>query len=397
MSKIVGIDLGTTFSAIAHINENGVPELIPNEEGDRLTSSVIFYDEGEFVVGEYAKQNALAEPENTVEFIKREMGKPVTEFSREFGGKEYSPEELSAEILKTLKKDAESKLDEQITDAVITVPAYFNDPERQATIRAGEIAGLNVRRIINEPTAAALSYGIHIGGDTSKVLVFDLGGGTFDVTIMEVKGQEMTVLATDGDHRLGGKDWDDEIIKYVADTFQIEHGEDPLDDSHAYQDIQLGAIRAKEHLSTTQRARVVGNYNGNSSIVEVTREKFEELTTHLVERCKSTVNIVLDEIGLTKDQIDTVLLVGGSTRLPMIQNMLTEHFGKPPDTSVNPDEAVVFGAAVMGELIQSEERKKRSFISGGPPKFPSKTSVSCGLAMSVLTASEWSHWMTLGS
>ena len=372
MTKIVGIDLGTTFSAVAHINENGVPELIPNEDGDQLTPSVILYEEGEFVVGEYAKHHARAVPDQIVEFVKRYMGKPIAEFSREFGGKEYSAEELSAEILKTLKKDAETKLSEQMTDAVITVPAYFNDPERQATIRAGEIAGLNVRRIVNEPTAAALCYGIHRGSDTSKVLVFDLGGGTFDVTIMEVKGQEMTVLATDGDHKLGGKDWDDKIIEYVADTFQIEHGDDPLEDSYAYQDLQLNAIRVKEHLSTTQRARIVCNYNGNGSIVEVTRGKFEEITTHLVERCKSTVNIVLDEIGLTKDQIDTVLLVGGSTRLPMIQNMLTEHFGKPPDTSVNPDEAVVFGAAVMGELIQSEETKKRSFI-GGASKVPKQS------------------------
>lgn len=366
MSKIVGIDLGTTFSAIAHINENGVPELIPNEEGDRLTPSVIFYDEGEFVVGEYAKQNALAEPENTVEFIKREMGRPITEFSREFGGKEYSPEELSAEILKTLKKDAESKLDEQITDAVITVPAYFNDPERQATIRAGEIAGLKVRRIINEPTAAALSYGMHHSGDTATVLVFDLGGGTFDVTVMEVTGNEMKILATNGDHRLGGKDWDDKIIVHTAKLFESEHSENPLTDLATYLEIQARAIDAKIQLSTLNRATIITNYAGKSHSLQLTRREYEEMTVDLVERCRSLVEVVLHEVELTADQVDTVLLVGGSTRLPMIQNMLTEHFGNPPDTSVNPDEAVVFGATVMGELIQSEERKKRSFIGGAP-------------------------------
>ncbi len=366
MSKIVGIDLGTTFSAVAHINENGVPELIPNEDGKRLTPSVIFYNNSEFIVGEYAKQNALAEPENTVEFIKREMGKPLSEFSREFGGKEYSSEELSAEILKTLKKDAEAKLKEQVTDAVITVPAYFNDPERKATIRAGEIAGLNVQRIINEPTAAALSYGMHHSGDTATVLVFDLGGGTFDVTIMEVEGQEMKILGTNGDHRLGGKDWDDKIIIHAAERFKSEHGENPLTDLSTYLEIQTRAVEAKIQLSTLNRATIITNYAGKSHRLQLTRQEYEAMTTDLVERCRSLVEVVLHEVKLTADQIDTVLLVGGSTRLPMIQNMLTEYFGKPPDTSVNPDETVVFGAAVMGELIQAEETKKRPFLGAGP-------------------------------
>ena len=368
MSQIVGIDLGTTFSAVARVNDNGVPELIPNEDGARLTPSVIFYDDGEFIVGEYAKQNAVAEPENIVEFIKREIGKPITEFFREFGGKQYSPEELSAEILKTLKKDAETKLRAQVTDAVITVPAYFNDPERQATIRAGEIAGLNVQRIINEPTAAALSYSMHLNGNTSTVLVFDLGGGTFDVTIMEVKGQEMKILATNGDHRLGGKDWDDKIIIHTAERFEIEHGGNPLIDLSAYQDLQARAVAAKIQLSTLSKAMIITNYAGKSHRLQLNRQDFEAMTTDLVERCRSLVDVVLHEVGFTTDQIDTVLLVGGSTRLPMIQNMLTEHFGKPPDTSVNPDEAVAIGAAVMGELIQSGEPKKRAFLSAGPTR-----------------------------
>lgn len=366
MSQIVGIDLGTTFSAISHINDNGIPELISNEDGDRLTPSVIFYDDGEFIVGEYARQNAVAEPENIVEFIKREIGKPITEFFREFGGKQYSPEELSAEILKTLKKDAEMESGTQVTDAIITVPAYFNDPERQATIRAGEIAGLNVQRIINEPTAAALAYGKHLSGDRSTVLVFDLGGGTFDVTIMEVRGQEMKILATNGDHRLGGKDWDDKIIIHTAEQFEIEHGNNPLTDLSTYQDIQARAVEAKIQLSTLNRAAIITNHAGKSHRLQLTRQEFETMTTDLVERCRSLVDVVLHEVGLTADRIDTVLLVGGSTRLPMIQNMLAEHFGKQPDSSVNPDEAVAIGAAVMGELIQSEETKQRGFLGAAP-------------------------------
>ena len=380
MSKIVGIDLGTTFSAVAHVNDNEMPELIPNEDGDRLTPSVIFYDEGEFIVGEYAKQNALAEPENTVEFIKREMGKPSTEFSREFGGEQYAPEALSAEILKTLKKDAETELDEQVTEAVITVPAYFNDPERQATIRAGELAGLNVQRIINEPTAAALAYGKHLSGDTSKVLVFDLGGGTFDVTVLEVDGQEMTILATNGDHRLGGKDWDDKIIVHVSERFEREQGEDPLMDPAAYLDIQTRAVDAKIQLSTLSRATIITNYAGKSDRLQLTQQEFEDMTVNLVERCRSLVDVVLDEITLTTDQIDKVLLVGGSTRMPMIQNMLTEHFGKPPDTSVNPDEAVAVGAAIMGALIESEATESRRLVGAAPKQIGAAPEQTFGIA-----------------
>ena len=362
MKKIVGIDLGTTFSAIAHINENGVPESISNEEGKRLTPSVIYYDDGDFIVGEFAKMNALAVPEKTVEFIKREMGRPITEFSREFDGKEYSAEDLSAEILKKLKKDAETKLGEKITDAVITVPAYYNDPERQATIRSGEIASFNVQRIINEPTAAALSYGMHHIGNKLTVLVFDLGGGTFDVTIMEVDGQELNILATNGNHRLGGKDWDDRIIMHAADTFELEHGVNPLDDSSAYQELQRKSIDGKMHLSTFNRTRITLNYAGKSDQLNLTQQEFEEMTSDLVEKCKDLINMVLDEVDLTKDKIDNVLVVGGSTRMPMIRNMIEEHFGKPPDTYLDPDEAVVLGAAVMGELIESEKTKKCGFL-----------------------------------
>lgn len=352
MSKIIGIDLGTTFSAVAHINDNGVPELIPNEDGERLTPSVILYDDGEFDVGMDAKRSAVAFPEDIVEFVKLEMGKPMTEYSREFGRKQYAPEDLSAEILKTLKGDAEKALGGEITDAVITVPAYFNDPQRKATIRAGEIAGLNVRRIINEPTAAALSYGTHLSGSQSTILVFDLGGGTFDVTIMEVKGEEMNVLATGGDHRLGGKDWDEKIISHVAEHFEMEHGANPTTDPSASCDLRQRAVDAKIELSARSETSLNINYAGKALRFQLTREEFESMTTDLVERCRSLVDVVLYEKGLTTDQIDTVLLVGGSTRMPMIKDMIEEHFGKPPQVSGSPDETVALGAALMGELIE---------------------------------------------
>ncbi len=355
MPKLVGIDLGTTFSAIAYVNEYGIPEIIRNESGNHLTPSVVFFDEGDFIVGEFAKQNAIAEPERVVEFVKREMGKPISEFFRVFGERKYSAEDISAEILKSLKCDAEEELGEPITDAVITVPAYFNNPERQATIRAGEIAGLRVHRIINEPTAAAIAYGINKSAQASTVLVFDLGGGTFDVAVMQVEGRDMRILATNGDHRLGGKDWDDAIISYIVERFEVEYGENPLHSVSAYQALQLKAVDAKIQLSTLTKATIIANYSGKSLRVQLTRQQFEQMTAHLVERCKSLVDVVLQEAKLTHKQIDTVLLVGGSTRMPMIGEMLTQYFGKPPDTSVNPDECVVIGAALLGALIQSEQ------------------------------------------
>ena len=385
MSKIIGIDLGTTFSAVAHINDNGVPELIPNKDGDRLTPSVILYDDGEFNVGMDAKRSAVAFPEDIVAFIKLEMGKSITEFSREFGGKEYSPEDLSAEILKTLKDDAENALGGEITDAVITVPAYFNDPQRKTTIRAGEIAGLNVRRIINEPTAAALSYGTHLSGSQSRILVFDLGGGTFDVTIMEVKGEEMNVLVTGGDHRLGGKDWDEKIINHVAEHFEMEHGANPTTDPSASCDLRQRAVDAKIALSALSSTTLNINYAGRALRFQLTREEFEAMTTDLVERCRSLVDVVLHEKKMTTAQIDTVLLVGGSTRMPMIKDMIEEHFGKPPQVSGSPDETVALGAALMGELIEPEPRR---FLPGqvrdrtvGIQRFSDVCSHSLGMAV----------------
>ncbi len=355
MAKVVGIDLGTTFSAIAHVNEHAQPEIIPNEESDRLTPSVILFEEV-ITVGKVAKQNAALMPEQIVEFVKREMGKSKEEFSREFNGKKYSAEELSALILQRLKQDAEAYLKTEITDAVITVPAYFRDAEREATRSAGKIAGLNVLQVLNEPTAAALAYGLDQLGSDQTVFVFDLGGGTFDVTITKVSDSRIEMIATNGDHRLGGKDWDDAIIVHVAEMFESEHGENPLQALETYQDIQLRAIAAKEALSRLQRARIVCNYNGKSSRVELTREKFEELTHDLVERCRGLCDVVLAEGNMTWSDIDTVLLVGGSTRMPMVQKMIAEISGKEINPQeVNPDDAVALGAAIQGTLRQIEE------------------------------------------
>ena len=353
MGKVVGIDLGTTFSAIAHVNEHAQEEIVPNAESDRITPSVIMFEDDLVTVGKVAKQNASAVPEQIVEFVKREIGKSKEEYFREFDGKAYSAEELSGLILQKLRQDAEAHLDTEITDAVITVPAYFGDAEREATRNAGQIAGLNVLQVMNEPTAAALAYGIDLHGSGQTVFVFDLGGGTFDVTVMKVSGSEMQMVATNGDHRLGGKDWDDKIITYVAQIFESEHGENPLTDLHTYQDIQLNAISAKESLSRRQKARIVCNYNGKSSRVELTREKFDELTADLVERCSSMCDVVLGEAEMTWADIDVVLLVGGSTRMPMVQEMITKISGKEIDPrEVNPDDVVALGAAIQGTLRQ---------------------------------------------
>ena len=356
MGKVVGIDLGTTFSAVAHVNEHAQPQIVPNAESDRITPSVIMFEDDLVTVGKVAKQNARAVPEQIVEFVKREMGKSREKFSREFDDKQYAAEEFSALILQKLKQDAAAYLGAEITDAVITVPAYFGDAEREATRNAGKIAGLNVLQVLNEPTAAALAYGLDQLGRDQNVFVYDLGGGTFDVTVMKVSGSRIEMVATNGDHRLGGKDWDDAIITHVADLFEKEHGENPLEDLHAYQDIQLNAIRAKESLSRRQKARIVCNHNGKSSRVELTREKFEELTKGLMGRCQSLCETVLGEADMTWGRIDTVLLVGGSTRMPMVQEMIAKISGKEINPQeVNPDDAVALGAAIQGTLRQIEE------------------------------------------
>src|ERR1700731_3772699 len=255
--KAIGIDLGTTFSAAAHIDAYGKPQILANAESERITPSVILFDATNVLVGTIAKNNSVAEPERMVDFVKREIGKPKEQFQREFGGKVYSAEELSALILKKLKADAEKFLGEPVTDAVITVPAYFNDAERTATITAGQLAGLNVLQIINEPTAGALAYGLDKLDQDQTVFVFDLGGGTFDVTIMRIHEHKIEMLATNGDHRLGGKDWDDVIVNLIAEEFDRLHGENPLLDLHSYQDLQTTGLAASRRLSSRKGPPIV--------------------------------------------------------------------------------------------------------------------------------------------
>ena len=355
--KAIGIDLGTTFSAVAHIDPYGKPQIIPNCESERITPSVILFDGNNAVVGTLAKSSSVSEPEKIVDFVKREMGKPKAEFSREFEGKVYAAEELSALILKKLKKDAEKFLRAPVTDAVITVPAYFSDAERTATITAGRLAGLNVLQIINEPTAAAVAYGLDKLDQDQTVFVFDLGGGTFDVTIMRIEGHHITMLATNGDHRLGGKDWDDVLVNFVAEEFDRENGENPLLDLQSYQDLQSRALSAKIQLSSRPRTSIVHNYNGRSLKVELTREDFEKKTRHLVEKCKAICEIVMQEAKMEWSAIDKVLLVGGMTRMPMVRKMIAQLTPAPMDDTVNPDEAVAIGAAIQAILVMLGEEE----------------------------------------
>ncbi len=355
--KAVGIDLGTTFCAVAHIDAYGKPQIIPNSESERITPSVILFDGANVVVGTVAKQNAVAEPDKIVDFIKREMGKSKTQFSRAFSGKVYSAEELSAIILRKLKGDAEKYLGEEVTDAVITVPAYFNDAERTATLHAGQLAGLNVLQIINEPTSAALAYGLDKLDQDQTVFVFDLGGGTFDVTIMRIQGHHIRMVASNGDHRLGGKDWDDVIVNWIADEFDKEHGDNPLLDLQSYQDLYNRALTAKIQLSTRQRTTLVHSYNGKSVKIEITRDDFEQRTRHLIEKSKAICEIVMQEANLNWSQIDRVLLTGGMTRVPSVRTMITETSNRPVAEDVSPDEAVALGAAIQGmlSLLQKED------------------------------------------
>ena len=348
--KAVGIDLGTTFCAIAHIDAYGKPQIVPNAETERITPSVILFDGTNAVVGTIAKQNAVAEPDKIVDFVKREMGKSKQQFSRTFAGKVYSAEELSAIILRKLKTDAEKYLGEEVTDAVITVPAYFNDAERTATLHAGQLAGFNVLQIINEPTAAALAYGLDKLDQNQTVFVFDLGGGTFDVTIMKIEGHHIRMVASNGDHRLGGKDWDDVIVNWVADEFDKEHGENPLLDLQSYQDLYNRALTAKIQLSTRARTTLVHSYNGKSVKLDLTREEFEDRTRHLVEKCKAICEIVLQEAGMNWTEIDRILLTGGMSRVPSVRQMIGDLSQRPVADDVSPDEAVALGAAVQAVL-----------------------------------------------
>ncbi|MFM2244172.1 MAG: hypothetical protein RL071_246 [Pseudomonadota bacterium] len=349
-SVVLGIDLGTTFSAMAVVDRYGRPIMVMNSEGQPTTPSVIhFYDRDACVVGDEATKMVVVDPTNVVRFIKRNMGEP--DFTLEFFGRSYTPQELSAIILKKLKEDAEEALGHPVTDAVITVPAYFNSARRAATAEAGAIAGLNVLSIINEPTAAAIAYGLDRIGGTRRILVFDLGGGTFDVTLMEMRGVSFRTLASDGNAELGGKDWDDRLLNFVAEQFVERFGLDPRDDPQPFQELYERCLHAKISLSTKPKAVIPVNYKGHRMVANVSREEFEGLTADLVEQCAVTSQLVLEKAGMTWTDVDEVLLVGGSTRMPMIRTMLDGLAGRRVQSAnINPDECVALGAALAGVL-----------------------------------------------
>lgn len=344
----VGIDLGTTFSAIAYVNPHGVPEVLKNAEGDRITPSAILFEDNEVIVGNYAKQAAVVYPEQVVEYVKRHMGDPDYTFHHR--GRDWTPEELSSLILAKLKQDAEERLGYRIEHAVITVPAYFNDAQRRATLRAGELAGLNVLKLINEPTAAAFAYGLANAGKNLRVLVYDLGGGTFDVTLVDIHDNEIDVIATDGDHLLGGKDWDDRLIEHVAQAFREKHGVDPLEELASYHDLRQKCVSAKISLTRRPRVHIFHDYGNKVLRLALTRETFEELTRDLLLRTEQLTASVLEAAGATPESVDVVLLAGGSTRMPMVRNMLRETFQRAPATDISPDECVAWGAALTAAI-----------------------------------------------
>jgi len=349
---VVGIDLGTTFSAIATVNRHGVPEILPNAEGDRITPSVILFENDDVIVGNYAKQAAVVYPEQVVEFVKRHMGETDYKFS--YKGKDYTPEQLSGFILAKLKHDAELRLGEPVEQAVITVPAYFNDLQRRATIKAGEFAGLRVLEIINEPTAAAFAYGLNNLGKNQRVMVFDLGGGTFDVTIVDIAETDISVVATDGDHQLGGKDWDDRLIEFAAQEFVKKNGVDPLSDLASHHDLRQKCTTAKISLTRKPKVNLFHDFQGKVLRLAVTKEQFEGLTKDLVDRCEKLTRDVIAAAAIDMNSIDTILLAGGSTRMPMIRDMLEKVFGRPPSADINPDEAIAMGAALKAAIRAAE-------------------------------------------
>ena len=356
MGKIIGIDLGTTNSCVA-VMEGGKPTVITNAEGMRTTPSVVaFTKTGERVIGEPAKRQAVTNAEKTIASIKRHMG---TDYKVQIDGKAYSPQEISAMILQKLKSDAENYLGEKVTEAVITVPAYFNDAQRQATKDAGKIAGLDVKRIINEPTAAALSYGLD-NEEEQKIMVYDLGGGTFDVSIIEIGDGVIEVLSTAGDNKLGGDDFDNVITQYMLDEFKKQEGVDLSTDKMAMQRLKEAAEKAKKELSSATTTNInlpfiTATAEGPKHFdMNLTRAKFDELTAHLVERTAGHVNSALNDAGMTASELSKVLLVGGSTRIPAVQDKVQQLTGKEPFKGINPDECVAIGASVQGGKLAGD-------------------------------------------
>src|SRR6056297_2063416 len=355
-NKILGIDLGTTNSAFA-VMEGGDPEIIVNSEGERTTPSVVAFDDGERLVGKPAKNQAVQNPERTIQSIKRHMGDE--DYTVEIDDDEYTPEQISAMILQKIKRDAEEYLGDDVQKAVITVPAYFNDKQRQATKDAGEIAGFDVERIVNEPTAASMAYGLDDESDQT-VMVYDLGGGTFDVSVLDLGGGVYEVVATNGDNDLGGDDWDEAIIDWLAEQFESDHGFDLREDRQALQRLTEAAEEAKIELSNRKETTInlpfiTATDSGPVHLEEkLTRAKFESLTSDLIERTVGPTEQALEDAGYDKGDIDEVILVGGSTRMPQVQEKVEEMTGQEPKKNVNPDEAVALGAAIQGGVLSGD-------------------------------------------
>ena len=357
MAKTIGIDLGTTNSCVS-VMEGGEPVVIPNAEGMRTTPSVVaFSKDGERIVGEPAKRQAVTNPDRTIASIKREMGR---DHKVTIDGKDYSPQEISAIILQKLKSDAEAYLGDTVTEAVITVPAYFTDAQRQATKDAGKIAGLNVKRIINEPTAASLAYGLDKTDHEEKILVFDLGGGTFDVSILEIGDGTFEVLSTSGNNQLGGDDFDEVLVNYIADEFKKTEGVDLRQDKMSHQRLKDAAEKAKKELSSTLNTNVnlpfiTATAEGPKHLnMDITRAKFEELTAFLVEKTMEPTRKALADSGLSISEVDKVILVGGSTRIPAVQEAIKKFTGKEPHKGINPDECVAIGAAIQAGVLAGD-------------------------------------------
>jgi molecular chaperone DnaK len=357
MARAVGIDLGTTNSVVS-VLEGGEPTVIANAEGSRTTPSIVaFARNGEVLVGEVAKRQAVTNPDRTIRSVKREMG---TSWSIDIDGKKYTPQEISARVLMKLKRDAEAYLGEQIADAVITVPAYFNDAQRQATKEAGEIAGFNVLRIVNEPTAAALAYGLDKGSKEQTVLVFDLGGGTFDVSLLELGEGVIEVKATSGDNHLGGDDWDERIIQHLVKTFRGQHGIDLSQDKMAMQRLKEAAEKAKIELSAATTTNInlpyitAGQAGPLHLDTTLTRAEFQRMTQDLLDRCKGPFEQVIKDANTRVGDLDHVILVGGSTRMPAVSDLVKQLTGKEPNKGVNPDEVVAVGAALQAGVLKGE-------------------------------------------
>ena len=365
MGKVIGIDLGTTNSCVA-VLEGGEPTVITNAEGMRTTPSVVgFAKNGERLVGETAKRQAITNPDRTISSIKRHMGEA---YDVMIDDKRYTPQDISAMILAKLKADAEAYLGGPVTEAVITVPAYFTDSQKQATKDAGKIAGLDVKRIINEPTAASLAYGIDKAEESQKILVYDLGGGTFDVSILELGGGVVEVLATNGDTKLGGDDFDDCLLKFMADSFSQENGIDLRQDKMAMQRLKEAADKAKKDLSSAQTTNVnlpfitVSDAGPLHLNMDITRAKFEQLTAHLVDRTIEPMRKAMADAGVNNNDINKVILVGGSTRIPAVQEAVKKITGQEPFKGINPDECVAIGAAIQAGILSGDEEMRSDIL-----------------------------------